>query len=163
MGITSALLIIKGSDAYVYDISTNRFKQISTDVSLTLGPNAGYSQKATIDPEHGEIYFFGGLIESQPYALPSNLLWLYDLVDERWSFVDSEGDGILFQPNRKTNLTKSDVPQSRFAHQFLYSASLNVIFLFQRFIFNYCRNITYLEEILVIKRICRYAWMIFGN
>jgi hypothetical protein len=53
------------SDFYVYDIDSDNVIEMSRDSSKNDGPDAGFTQRATIDSELSELYVFSGLMREK--------------------------------------------------------------------------------------------------
>lgn len=106
------------SDFYVYDLGTDRVREVSRDSSRQGGPDAGFTQRATLDPGKGEIYVFSGLMreKASPAGSVKNSFWVYHIASDRWSNVIPE-DG-------------SEEPCPRYAHQLVYDRPAGTHYLF---------------------------------
>lgn len=74
------------SDLHVYNIDTKQCVEISEDTSQQNGPDAGFTQRATLDPTLNEIYVFSGMSREKPNNLDffHNTLWLYNIQADKW-------------------------------------------------------------------------------
>lgn len=110
------------SDFYVYDIDKDTVFELSRDCSRDGGPDAGFTQRATIDPTMNEIYVFSGLMKDKqsPHDTVRNTFWVYDIVRDQWQRVYTN-DG---------SMPADEEPCPRFAHQFVYDPVSQTHYLF---------------------------------
>ncbi|TPX40344.1 hypothetical protein SeLEV6574_g06658 [Synchytrium endobioticum] len=87
--ITRELYIFAGqrfkdylADFYVYDIENDVVHEIARDYSKAGGPDGGFTQRATIDIDLGELYVFSGLIREKASGpqggSAKNSFWVYE-------------------------------------------------------------------------------------
>jgi hypothetical protein len=116
------------ADFYVYDIDNDHLRQISRDYSKQGGPDAGFTQRATLDSELGEIYVFSGLIKEKNNTQETvkNSLWVFNLKTETWRKIyQNENTGSEYWKQ----MAESE-PCPRFAHQFVYDMKFRKQYLF---------------------------------
>ena len=113
------------ADFYSYNTESNHLRQLSRDYSKQGGPDAGFTQRATIDPDLDEFYVFSGLIKEKSNTQESlkNSLWVYNIKKESWSKID-RGDSTW------NDSSASDEPCPRFAHQMVYHTRTKIQYLF---------------------------------
>ncbi|KAJ3332134.1 Muskelin 1, intracellular mediator containing kelch motif [Blyttiomyces sp. JEL0837] len=116
------------SDFYVYDIDTDTVHEISRDYSKQGGPDAGFTQRATIDPDLNEFYVLSGLQKDKNTSQESvkNSFWCYNLRKARWSRVYHNENTM---PEYWAQM-KGREPCPRFAHQLVYDPVRRIQFLF---------------------------------
>ncbi|KAJ3206086.1 Muskelin 1, intracellular mediator containing kelch motif, partial [Clydaea vesicula] len=106
------------SDFFIYDIKNDIFQEVARDYSVLGGPNAGFTQRATIDLKLGEIYVLSGLMKEKnnPTEMVKSSFWVYNIPHARWSKI--------YQNDQTENEyweSMQDVqPLPRFAHQMVY-------------------------------------------
>ncbi|KAJ3385740.1 Muskelin 1, intracellular mediator containing kelch motif [Lobulomyces angularis] len=106
------------SDFYTYDIKTDTVYEVSRDYSVQGGPVAGFTQRATIDLNLGEIYVLSGLMKEKnnPTEMVKNSFWVYNIQKSKWSKI--------YQNNQSGHdyweKTNDFEPIPRFAHQMVY-------------------------------------------
>ncbi|XP_028414469.1 muskelin-like [Dendronephthya gigantea] len=91
-------------------------------------PAAGFTQRATIDPETGEIHALSGLSKDKIKREEStrNSFWVYDIENNKWSCIyRNENTG-----NQYWSKMQSIEPCPRFAHQLVYDHINKVHYLF---------------------------------
>jgi N-acetylneuraminic acid mutarotase len=106
------------SDFYIYDIKSDVVVEVSRDYSVQGGPAAGFTQRATLDLELGEIYVLSGLMreKNNPSELVKNSFWVYSIVKSKWTRVyQNENLGTDYWTRMGTT-----EPCPRFAHQLVY-------------------------------------------
>jgi N-acetylneuraminic acid mutarotase len=116
------------ADFYVYHLDSDDLRQISRDYSKQGGPDAGFTQRATIDPELGEFYVFSGLIKEKNNTQESvkNSLWVYNIRKEIWSKIyQNENTGADYWSKMS-----GKEPCPRFAHQLVYDYKSKTQYLF---------------------------------
>lgn len=116
------------SDFYVYNIKHDTVKEISRDYSKQGGPDAGFTQRATIEPDTGEIFVLSGLMREKNAVQESvkNSFWVYSIKQNKWSKIyqkENTGSDNLKSPSGKE-------PPPRFAHQLVYDHKRKKQFLF---------------------------------
>lgn len=116
------------SDFYIYDIDTDSIVEISRDYTRQGGPDCGFTQRATIDPDLGEFYVFSGLMKEKAaiHETAMNAFWVYHIAREKWTKV-YHNDHIDAQYWKEMANTE---PQPRFAHQLVYDYVNKVHYLF---------------------------------
>eukprot|EP00002_Diphylleia_rotans_P015236 TRINITY_DN2953_c0_g1_i3.p1 TRINITY_DN2953_c0_g1~~TRINITY_DN2953_c0_g1_i3.p1 ORF type:complete len:659 (-),score=113.86 TRINITY_DN2953_c0_g1_i3:63-2039(-) len=109
------------SDFLVYDLKRSVVEEISRDSSQEGGPEAGFTQRATINTSLNEIYVLSGLMRERNTNVDvlKNTFWVYDLEASKWFkvFSNAKANGI-------------DEPCPRFAHQLVYDSVHKVHYLF---------------------------------
>ncbi|CAB4006393.1 muskelin isoform X2 [Paramuricea clavata] len=91
-------------------------------------PAAGFTQRATIDPETGEIHALSGLSKDKIKREEStrNSFWVYDIESNKWSCIyRNENTGSQYWSKMQ-----SIEPCPRFAHQLVYDYVNKVHYLF---------------------------------
>ncbi|KAF3425856.1 hypothetical protein E2986_01738 [Frieseomelitta varia] len=119
------------SDFFTYEVDTHRFEQIFSDFGPKDSyqvPAAGFTQRATIDPELGEIYVLSGLSKDKGKRFDSvqNSLWVYSIKNSTWSCIyrnDNVGE-------KYWSKMQDYEPCPRYAHQLVYDYVKKVHFLF---------------------------------
>lgn len=113
------------SDFYIYSIPDDLVIEMSRDSSKSGGPDAGFTQRATIDVERGEFYVFSGLMrEKGGQECVKNQVWVYDINTDRWMRVyqnDADGQDVGSNDQREE-------PSPRFAHQVVYDHINKVLY-----------------------------------
>lgn len=132
------------ADYLVYDVATDTVVEYVRDTSRKGGPEAGFTQRSTLDTQLGEIYLLTGLMKekaptqlSAPVSLLSgngpttegssaapssasglskNAFWVYSLATGSWT--------------RLTDESLSAWPAPRFAHQLVYDPAARQHYLF---------------------------------
>jgi hypothetical protein len=108
--------------------------EVSRDYTKQNGPDAGFTQRATIDPDLGEFYVLSGLMreKSTSQETVKNSFWVYQMKKEKWIKVyGSESEykaGSEVQQNafNSEKGTCEKEPAPRFAHQFVYNSTSKV-------------------------------------
>ncbi|KAI9353852.1 Muskelin N-terminus-domain-containing protein [Obelidium mucronatum] len=116
------------SDFYVYDIENDQVHEISRDYSKQGGPDAGFTQRATIDPALGEFYVLSGLQKDKNTTQESvkNSFWCYNIKKGKWTRV-------YYNENTTADYwskMKDKEPCPRFAHQLVYDSVRRVQYMF---------------------------------
>ena len=129
------------------------------------GPEAGFTQRATLDINKREIYVLSGIMKSNNNSSSSlninkesvkNTFWCFNLDKYEWKKI-YEND--ITDPNYWI-LMENVEPCPRFAHQLCYDDKSQVNLKFNKF----KRYIIYLEVIQEIQvLILDIDWMISGN
>ncbi|KAI9001723.1 Muskelin N-terminus-domain-containing protein [Gaertneriomyces semiglobifer] len=116
------------SDFYVYEIDTDTVHEVSRDYSKQGGPDAGFTQRATIDTDLGEFFVLSGLMREKNSSQETvkNSFWVYNIKKDRWTKVyQNENTGSAYWS------TMADrEPCPRFAHQLVYDPKRKRQFLF---------------------------------
>ncbi|KAJ3217804.1 Muskelin 1, intracellular mediator containing kelch motif [Dinochytrium kinnereticum] len=116
------------SDFYIYDIDSDTVHEVSRDYSKQGGPDAGFTQRATIDFQLGEFYVLSGLQKDKnsTQEVVKNSFWSYNIRKMRWTRVyHNENTGPEYWEKMK------DLePVPRFAHQLVYDPIHHVQYLF---------------------------------
>ncbi|KDQ21710.1 hypothetical protein BOTBODRAFT_182978 [Botryobasidium botryosum FD-172 SS1] len=125
------------SDMYTFSLQTHEITQITSDYAQSGGPGPGFTQRATMDEELGEIYLLSGLTKDRQSAAGAirSSLWIMRLDKFRWIRVpepseikdkerQSAGDADAMDADQELE------PQPRFAHQVVYDTSRRKLFLF---------------------------------
>ncbi|KAJ3265912.1 Muskelin 1, intracellular mediator containing kelch motif [Chytriomyces hyalinus] len=116
------------SDFYTYDIATDTVHEVSRDYSKQGGPDAGFTQRATMDTDFGEFYILSGLQKDKNSTQESvkNSFWSYSLRRAKWTRVyHNENTGADYW-SRMKDLE----PCPRFAHQLVYDHVRKCHYLF---------------------------------
>eukprot|EP00163_Fabomonas_tropica_P000623 TRINITY_DN1039_c1_g4_i1.p1 TRINITY_DN1039_c1_g4~~TRINITY_DN1039_c1_g4_i1.p1 ORF type:complete len:354 (+),score=65.84 TRINITY_DN1039_c1_g4_i1:130-1191(+) len=116
------------SDFYVYDIDRDVVTEKSRDSSKQGGPDAGFTQRATIDPLRNELYVLSGLMreKNSPTETMKNSFWVYNTITDKWSRVyQNENIGQEYW-NKMQDLE----PCPRFAHQLVYDSKTGLHYLY---------------------------------
>lgn len=113
------------SDYYIYDIQTDSVIEMNRDSSKNGGPDAGFTQRATIDISLNEFYVFSGLMRDKNSTTESvqNSFWVYSIEKDEWMKVyhnDHVGEAYWKEMSDKE-------PCPRFAHQLVYDYKNKVI------------------------------------
>ncbi|KAF9919128.1 Muskelin 1, intracellular mediator containing kelch motif [Lobosporangium transversale] len=114
--VTRSLVIFAGqmnkdylSDFYVYDIAADRVIEVCKDYNKQGGPEAGFTQRATVSPRCREIYVLSGLVKDRTLGAETvkNSFWVFKMPgkdqmdairDVQLALEDSSkagGDGII--------------------------------------------------------------------
>jgi hypothetical protein len=82
------------ADHVVYDLKRRCITRLHRDSSQLGGPGAGFTQRALLNREHGEIHVLSGLVRPSHAAreLVRNSLWVYSIPRDRWSLVTADGE-----------------------------------------------------------------------
>ncbi|KAF9961135.1 hypothetical protein BGZ70_008355 [Mortierella alpina] len=69
------------SDFYVYDIAADRVIEVCKDYNKQGGPEAGFTQRATISSKNREIYVLSGLVKDRALGAETvkNSFWVFKL------------------------------------------------------------------------------------
>lgn len=118
------------NDFFSYDVDTGTVEHISEGAKrdVTALPAAGFTQRATIDPELDEIYVLSGLSKDKEKRDDNvqNSFWVYYIKQNKWSCVyRNENTGEHYW-SKMQHLE----PCPRFAHQLVYDHVNKVHYLF---------------------------------
>lgn len=73
------------ADFYVYQIDSDTVVEVSRDYSKSGGPDAGFTQRASIDVDMGEFYVLSGLMrEKNSLSETKNAFWVYSIKKNKW-------------------------------------------------------------------------------
>jgi hypothetical protein len=91
------------------------------------GPDAGFTQRATIDVALGEFYVLSGLMrEKNTLSETRNAFWVYSLARKKWSKVyENENASSEYWVQME-----SKEPRPRFAHQLVYDPNRKCQYMF---------------------------------
>nr|CAD7262827.1 unnamed protein product [Timema shepardi] len=118
------------NDFFTYNVDTQEIQQISegTKKEPCNIPAAGFTQRATIDPELNEIYVLSGLSKDKEKRDDNvqNSFWVYYIAQNKWSCIyRNENTGEHYW-SKMQHLE----PCPRFAHQLVYDPCNKVHYLF---------------------------------
>ncbi|XP_026673442.1 muskelin isoform X4 [Ceratina calcarata] len=119
------------SDFFTYEVDTNHIEHILYEFGAKDTnhiPAAGFTQRATIDPDLGEIYVLSGLSKDKGKRFDSvqNSFWVYNIKNNKWSCIyrnDNVGE-------KYWSKMQDYEPCPRYAHQLVYDPVRKVHFLF---------------------------------
>lgn len=114
------------SDFYAYSLDRDEVIEISRDYSRQAGPDAGFTQRATIDADKQEIYILSGFMKVKGHDAAKNCFWVYDIRTDVWKKV-YENEAVN-QDNQR--IMNDSEPCPRFAHQLVYDHINKVQYLF---------------------------------
>lgn len=117
------------SDFYIYQLDTDSVIEVARDYSKVGGPEAGFTQRATIDVESSEIYLFSGLIrdkKSPTAETVKNAFWNYSMRTGKWSKIYQNEST---SPEYWSKMSEVE-PLPRYAHQLVYDTRLRMHFMF---------------------------------
>lgn len=124
----SSLINIHFSDYYIYNIDSDSVMELTRDSSKNNGPDAGFTQRATIDVDANEIYIFSGLMREKNSTTETvkNTFWVYSIMKDKWSRVyqNENTDEDYWRSMGDTE------PCPRFAHQLIYDHESKIQYLF---------------------------------
>uniref|UniRef100_A0A336KGX1 CSON006912 protein n=1 Tax=Culicoides sonorensis TaxID=179676 RepID=A0A336KGX1_CULSO len=114
------------TDFITYDVDTQEVSHILSDNSnndTKNGPQAGLTQRATIDTDRDEIYVLTSLSKGKERRgdMDLNSLWMFSLKTLEWSCV--------YRSDEHKELSPSS-PCPRYAHQLVYEPKSKVHYLF---------------------------------
>jgi muskelin len=97
---------------------------MSRDCSKIGGPDAGFTQRSTIDPNLCEFYVFSGLMREKNSGQETvkNAFWVYNIQKNRWSKVYQNENTDHAYWAKMQNIE----PCPRFAHQLVYDPKRRV-------------------------------------
>lgn len=118
------------NDFLSYDVDSGTIKLINDGTRRTSNtlPAAGFTQRATIDPDLNEIYVLSGLSKDKEKRDDNvqNSFWVYYIDQDKWSCVyQNENTGEQYW-----NKMQHIEPCPRFAHQLVYDHINKVHYLF---------------------------------
>ncbi|KAI8905071.1 Muskelin N-terminus-domain-containing protein [Gorgonomyces haynaldii] len=116
------------SDFYIYEVDNDVVYEVARDYSKSGGPDAGFTQRATMDLELGELYVLSGLMREKNATSETvkNSFWSYSIKKNQWTKIyQNENVGAEYWSKM------ADVePRPRFAHQLVYDSTKRVQYLF---------------------------------
>ncbi|XP_015597500.1 muskelin isoform X2 [Cephus cinctus] len=120
------------TDFFTYDVDVEQLEHITLrdfgTKDSTHVPAAGFTQRATIDSELGEIYVLSGLSKDKDKRDDNvqNSFWVYSIKNNRWSCIyRNENVG-----EKYWSKMQDYEPCPRFAHQLVYDHVNKVHYLF---------------------------------
>ena len=116
------------SDFYTYEVDTDTVHEVARDYTKLGGPDAGFTQRATIDTELGEFYVLSGLMREKNATQETvkNSFWVYSIKNNRWSRIyQNENVGSEYWAKMGDK-----EPRPRFAHQLVYDHHRKIQYLF---------------------------------
>jgi len=116
------------SDFYIYRIEDDYVIEVSKNYTMQGGPDAGFSQRITMDVELGEIYMLSGLLSEKNANVDTvkNVLWLYNIKKNKWRKLYQNTNFGSDYNNRISNIE----PCTRYASQLVYDTKRKVHYLF---------------------------------
>ncbi|KAG0311160.1 Muskelin 1, intracellular mediator containing kelch motif [Dissophora globulifera] len=111
--MTRSLVIFAGqmnkdylSDFYVYDIAADRVIEVCKDYNKQGGPEAGFTQRATISSRGREVYVLSGLVKDRTLGAETvkNSFWVFKLPgqdqmdairDVQWALANAKMTGTI--------------------------------------------------------------------
>jgi hypothetical protein len=131
----NSLLIFAGqrnnnylTDFFMYDITNDKMIEITRDSSTQGGPDSGYTQRATLNPNLNEVHVFFGLMRDKSHCHDSikNSFWVYNLEHEKWSCV-YQNENADMEYWKSMDMVE---PCPRYAHQVVYDPKNQAHYLF---------------------------------
>uniref|UniRef100_H2ZEN2 F5/8 type C domain-containing protein n=1 Tax=Ciona savignyi TaxID=51511 RepID=H2ZEN2_CIOSA len=123
------------NDFFYYDINNDRVTVLNDGTRKEPGlPPSGFTQRATINSELGEIYMLSGLSKDREKREENmhNSFWVYLIGENRWSCIYKNTipttNGKPVQ-NFDYDCTKQE-PCPRYAHQLVYDHTQQVHYMF---------------------------------
>ncbi|KAJ3076625.1 Muskelin 1, intracellular mediator containing kelch motif [Podochytrium sp. JEL0797] len=116
------------SDMYLYELDTSVLTELSRDYSKQGGPNAGFTQRATIDPTLCEFYVLSGFQKEKntTQETAKNTFWCYNMTKGVWARVYHNEN----TASEYWEKMKETEPCPRYAHQVVYDEKGKVHFVF---------------------------------
>ena len=118
------------SDFFIYEIDNDRVIELTRDSSKQGGPDAGFTQRATIDLDLGEFYVLAGLMREKHSAHETvkNTFWSFEIAKGKWRRIyKNEAQSAEEKASVLTSLSMGPdgqplekEPCPRFAHQLVY-------------------------------------------
>lgn len=114
------------TDFFTYNVDTDQMN-ILCDGQKVEVPAAGFTQRATIDPELNEIHVLSGSNKDKEKREDNvkNSFWIYDINQNKWSCIYHSDCG-----QQATSKQSVQEPCPRFAHQLVYDHVKKVHYLF---------------------------------
>ncbi|XP_076052997.1 muskelin 1 [Oratosquilla oratoria] len=118
------------TDYFTYNVDTDVVTYISdgTRKDAAAVPAAGFTQKATIDPELNEIHVLSGLSKDKDKRDDNvrNSFWVYNITQNKWSCIYRNEQTSESYWSKMQHVE----PCPRFAHQLVYDDIRKVHYLF---------------------------------
>ncbi|GIZ04436.1 hypothetical protein CEXT_449462 [Caerostris extrusa] len=114
------------SDFFTYNVDTNRL-DIICDGKDNAVPPAGFTQRATIDPDLDEIHVLSGSNKDKREEYVKNSFWVYDINHNRWSCIYQSD---VKEQENSVQIDQPLEPCPRFAHQLVYDHIRKIHYLF---------------------------------
>ncbi|KAI8876176.1 muskelin [Backusella circina FSU 941] len=111
------------SDMYRYSIDHDIVTEIIPQElrnEIGGGPDAGFTQRVTIDEDAQELYVLSGYMRKPSSDIVKNALWVYSIKENKWKKI---------YQNENVKLT-DELPCPRFAHQMVYNTNTKVHYIF---------------------------------
>lgn len=116
------------SDFYIYNIDEDKVTELTRDYSMQGGPDAGFTQRATIDTNLGEFYMLSGLMREKNSSLETvkNSFWMYNIKKNKWTKIYQN----INTGSEYWSRMSDKEPCPRFASQLVYDSKRKIQFLF---------------------------------
>lgn len=114
------------SDLYRYGVDDDTVTEIAQDYSKDAGPDAGFTQRATIDEDLQELYVLSGYMRNTGCDIVRNALWVYSIKNNEWQKVYQNENRDLDYWCHMNNFE----PCPRFAHQMVYDSITKTQYIF---------------------------------
>jgi len=118
------------NDFLAYHVDTDHIEVISDGTKKDGSPGmpaAGFTQRATIDPDMNEIHVFSGLSKDKDKRENvKNSFWVYDITKSKWSCIYKNENSGQHYWHKMQHVE----PVPRFAHQLVYDHVKKVHYLF---------------------------------
>lgn len=108
------------ADVFAYDVDSGLVHEVARDFTKLGGPEPGFTDRSTIDPQLGEIYVMSGLLKEKNASeeMVKSCFWVYNFRRDLWTKVyqndqESENKGDWARPGETE-------PAPRYAHQMVY-------------------------------------------
>ncbi|KAI8141192.1 Muskelin N-terminus-domain-containing protein [Fennellomyces sp. T-0311] len=111
------------ADLYRYSIDDDQLMELSPDYSKSFGPNAGFTQRATIDPAAQEIHVFSGYRVRQGSDTIVSEFWVYNIERNQWK-------NVYQTDKRPDNNINCECPCPRYAHDMVYNPLTKTQYIF---------------------------------
>ncbi|KAI8368114.1 Muskelin N-terminus-domain-containing protein [Radiomyces spectabilis] len=114
------------ADLYRYSVDTDTLYEVTQDYSKDTGPDAGFTQRATMDVDQREFHVLSGYMRNQGCDVVKNAFWIYNLDNNRWKkiYQNENKDPEYWQRMDQVE------PRPRFAHQMVYDPKTRTQYLF---------------------------------
>jgi hypothetical protein len=112
------------SDLFRYSVDKDIVAEITLNYSKdAAGPDAGFTQRATMDEELQELYVLSGYMRNPNCDIVKNALWVYSIKNNEWQKVTS-------YESSPTSAEGGLFPCPRFAHQMVYDSITKTQYIF---------------------------------
>ncbi|KAK5821380.1 Muskelin N-terminus-domain-containing protein [Linnemannia elongata] len=120
------------SDFYVYDIAADRVIEVCKDYNKQGGPEAGFTQRATISSRGREIYVLSGLVKDRALGAETvkNSFWVFKLPGQDQMDAIRSWQKIFQNSSPELGEPSEPEPAPRYAHQLVYDDINEVQYLF---------------------------------